>query len=365
MRFSLLTQAICGAVTVSALGIPDLEERQAKLVDLSMFQGHTFPLLSPEQAAAEAGQNNSNFKPETVSRPNAAQVKVQAAGSCANPAVRYEWRNLSDAHKAAYIKAAKCLFGKPGQTGLTGATNRQFDMQAIHQHMTSIIHNVGQFLPWHRYYLHTYERLLREECGYTGPMTWWDETKDAGHFNTAPMFTESYFGHAPLKTSDNKGTCITSGAFANTELDIGPGQGNTKHCLSRAVDEGLSKSITNSFISSCNSHDNFTDMWKCSYTGPHAYGHDAVGAVMSDVDTSPGDPIFFLHHAFIDRNWRIWQNADKNGRLYQINGYTTQSPPYKTTTLDYTLSSMNIRPDATVRDVMDTEGGYLCYKYDY
>jgi hypothetical protein len=26
----------------------------------------------------------------------------------------------------------------------------------------------GQFLPWHRYYMHIYETLLRDECGYTG-----------------------------------------------------------------------------------------------------------------------------------------------------------------------------------------------------
>jgi len=37
-------------------------------------------------------------------------------------------------------------------------------------------HLTGIFLPWHRLYLHTMERLLREKCGYKGYMTYWDWT---------------------------------------------------------------------------------------------------------------------------------------------------------------------------------------------
>ena len=38
---------------------------------------------------------------------------------------------------------------------------------------------------------------------------------------------------------------------------------------------------------------------------------------------------------------------------------------YEEVTLDYVLSSWGVLPDVTVYDVMDTEGGYLCYEYDY
>lgn len=86
---------------------------------------------------------------------------------------------------------------------------------------------------------------------------------------------------------------------------------------------------------------------------------------MSDVASSPGDPAFFLHHAFVDHNWRIWQNGNTSSRLYQINGFSTRDEPRKTLTLDYVLTSKGLRPDVTVRDVMDTMGGYLCYSYNY
>jgi tyrosinase len=88
---------------------------------------------------------------------------------------------------------------------------------------------------------------------------------------------------------------------------------------------------------------------------------------MADVDSSPGDPVFFMHHGFIDRNWRIWQEADTANRLYQMNGYTTQNcgTRCQETTLDYELDIHNIIGGATVNDMMDTTGGMLCYVYDY
>jgi tyrosinase len=85
---------------------------------------------------------------------------------------------------------------------------------------------------------------------------------------------------------------------------------------------------------------------------------------MSDVASSPGDPIFFMHHGFVDHSWRIWQNADPAKRLYQVGGVTTEGGNTPLT-LDHVLSSQGLRPEVTVNDVMDTEGGYLCYRYDY
>ncbi len=95
---------------------------------------------------------------------------------------------------------------------------------------------------------------------------------------------------------------------------------------------------------------------------PHAYGHNGVGGVMSDVASSPGDPIFFMHHGFIDHAWRIWQN-DNAGRLTDVASPTNQDGS-GTLTLNYVLSSKGLAPAVTVADVMDTTGTYLCYKYN-
>jgi tyrosinase len=36
--------------------------------------------------------------------------------------------------------------------------------------------------------------------------------------------------------------------------------------------------------------------------------------------SSPGDPIFFLHHAWLDKLWADWQAQDPSSRLKDIGG---------------------------------------------
>ena len=33
-------------------------------------------------------------------------------------------------------------------------------------------HDTAAFLPWHRYFIHVYENALREECAYSGHLTY-------------------------------------------------------------------------------------------------------------------------------------------------------------------------------------------------
>lgn len=41
----------------------------------------------------------------------------------------------------------------------------------------------------------------------------------------------------------------------------------------------------------------------------HNHGHAWIGDIMNNTSTSPTDPIFWLHHAEIDRLWEIWRQA--------------------------------------------------------
>jgi tyrosinase len=45
--------------------------------------------------------------------------------------------------------------------------------------------------------------------------------------------------------------------------------------------------------------------------------------------TSPGDPIFYFHHAALDRLWWIWQMQDPDKRLNAIP--TGTMPPMRRT----------------------------------
>jgi len=137
---------------------------------------------------------------------------------------------------------------------------------------------------------------------------------------------------------------------------------------------------------------------------------------MLDVFSSPGDPLFYLHHAWIDKLWTDWQSQDRAPRLRDMGG-TNQGfpitfpgngtfPPFpgppgngtcfpggfpggafpggffgppigpgdplfrkkegdsaNVTTLGHVLTSYEAIPNVTVSDVMDVQGGYLCYEY--
>ncbi|KAL7267860.1 hypothetical protein RUND412_009538 [Rhizina undulata] len=89
-----------------------------------------------------------------------------------------------------------------------------------------------------------------------------------------------------------------------------------------------------------------------------------LGGQMADVATSP-DPVFFLHHTFLDRVWWQWQEEDLETRLTDITGYTSEYEPstgWVNVTLDFEIDMFAIIPNATVGEVMDVRGSLLCYE---
>lgn len=81
----------------------------------------------------------------------------------------------------------------------------------------------------------------------------------------------------------------------------------------------------------------------------------------------PVDPVFFLHHAQVDRLWWIWQMKDPKTRLKQFHG---PAEDFRNITITHSTASKTdallmggIADDIKVEDVMDTKGEYLCYEY--
>jgi tyrosinase len=114
-------------------------------------------------------------------------------------------------------------------------------------------------------------------------------------------------------------------------------------------------------VNACNSRGDYADMADCSERGAHAWGHNGIGAVMQDTAASPSDPVFWLHHGFVDRNFRIWQNQN-SARLTYVNGVDKAGNPL---TLDTGVSVNGLRPNIQIRDLLDTTNTRLCYKYNY
>lgn len=72
------------------------------------------------------------------------------------------------------------------------------------------------------------------------------------------------------------------------------------------------------------------------------------------------DPIFYLHHGQLDRVWWLWQNRDKANRIKDYSGANLNGGNVSLTDV---LPLAGLDKDVTVAEIMDTEGGELCYRY--
>ncbi|KAF1927043.1 Di-copper centre-containing protein [Didymella exigua CBS 183.55] len=297
-----------------------------------------------------ASSNKENIK-VSVASVNA------AAATCSNVRVRTEWDSVSTGDRQNFVDSLKCLMAKAPSGQFSASKSRYEDYTALHQTLTPRVHSNSKFLLWHRYLLWTWESELRESCGLTATLPWFDETKYAGKFGQSSIFSSQWFGGIGLG-----GACVTDGQFANLAINIGPGSGNTPHCLARNGDAAKTINTGQSMVDACNARTTFADMAGCSEGGAHAWGHNGIGAVMQDVYASPADPIFWLHHGFIDRNFRIWQNQNSAVRTTTIDGTDVDG---NALTLDSTINVYSFKPDVKIRDILDTAGETLCYKYNY
>lgn len=357
MRLSLSLGLVVatGTALVSGAAVPSSPIPTASLTPL--------PLSIFEQTAGKALSTddllnlNTTTEPEEVQFSTLSEVTTQA--DCSNPRYRREWHSLSVASQNAFVTSVQCLLSRPPSGKYPNAKNRYEDLVALHQAYTPNVHGNSKFLIWHRYFLWTFEQLLRDECGFTADLPWFDETKYAGRFSQSTIFSNDFFG--PIAYPN--GGCVTTGKFANLALNVGPGAGNTLHCLQRKGDASVTGRITQAVVDQCNAFGSYRDMAACSEGQAHAFGHNGIGAVMLDMYASVGDPVFFLHHAFVDHSYRIWQNQDP-ARITAagMNGNDVNGNPL---TLNTGVYMNGVRPDTTIGEIINTMGSKLCYRYDY
>ncbi|KAL2160796.1 hypothetical protein VTH06DRAFT_993 [Thermothelomyces fergusii] len=304
-----------------------------------------------------------------------------ASAACTNPAKRRAWHTLSNDEKLEYIQAELCLMELPAKLGLPAARTRFDELQAIHQLQAYATHFVGAFLPFHRMMMYAHETALREECNYTGYQPYWYEQRDAGRFSRSELFDPVYgFGGDGV----GRDRCIADGPFANYTNALGPGYENTDHCINRAINDWASQGSSQQYVDACLALETFEDAWPCIEGRPHSGGHGGVGGQMQNGVSSPGDPLFYLHHTWLDKVFWDWQARDRPTRTTTIGG-TNVAPdglpgfptrpsnipkptgadgdPGTITTLGHVLNMYGNMPNATVGDVLDIQGDFLCYEY--
>lgn len=329
------------------------------------------------------------------------------SGSCniGNVKIRREWRTLSKAQRKSYIAAVKCVRDTPSilAPGVsTGSKSLFDDFVYVHLNQTLFIHFTGNFLIWHRWYIHQYEQKLNA-CGYNGALPYWEWGLDVNNPHNSPIFDGSDTslggdgdfipGPGPvLNIPGNadpiilaKGTgggCVTTGPFANMTVHLGPitqpdPTADNPRCLKRDLNADAGKRFS--------SFRNTTDLILGSSTieffrttmegdpnyvpnslGVHGGGHFMIGGDPgSDAFISPGDPAFYLHHAQIDRVYWIWQMLDFQNRQ-GVFGTNTMLDfiPSPNTTVEDPIDLSPIAGPVKIKTLMNTVGGTpLCYVY--
>lgn len=185
------------------------------------------------------------------------------------------------------------------------------------------------------------------------------------------------------------GGCVTTGPFANLTVafgEISPGLSADlfnnphnldykPHCLRRdlsprAAEDTLTAEQVRNLLSSPNVtvFNQVIDLGVLSgVRGVHPRGHQVVGGAMADSFTSPGDPVFYLHHTQLDRLWTQWQQLDPNTRQYALSGTGTafDYPPSPDFQLNDTINLGKLSPQGPrpIRDFMSTVQGPFCYEY--
>lgn len=153
------------------------------------------------------------------------------------------------------------------------------------------------FWAWHRMYLYWFERIVRKYSGmYDWALPFWDWTNPAERAIPAPfrVSTDAELYEPTRNASMNGG-----------------GQLSTS----------LGTSVSNAMM--------LLDYFSAQsgVNGPHGSVHIAMGGNFGAVVTAAQDPLFWLHHSEVDRQWNQWL-AQGGGRSSPVGDTTWRNLTY-------------------------------------
>jgi tyrosinase len=173
---------------------------------------------------------------------------------------------LTDTEKERYI----CAFKMINADGTLG------QLVNIHAGM-HMQHTNRRLLPWHRAFLVLFEEALHnyhpDVC-----VPYWDWAADQS-------FPDWLEGIVPTVNTPT----------GTVQVVRSPGTSAQLSSIVSGTAGALSQNTYDSFTSPIN--------------GIHGGVHIWVGGTMSDASISPADPVFWLHHANLDRLWWQWYNS--------------------------------------------------------
>lgn len=191
-------------------------------------------------------------------------------------------------------------------------------------------HRGPGFLPWHRVFLQHVENDLKSIDASIN-LPYWDWTEDEADPAASPLWADSFFGGSGVE-SDYWRVADGPFAFSKGNWDLAPIAGFPERGLKRQLGKRVASLPTRADVLLVMRESLYDappynaspfsqgfrsrlEGWISQRGDPqvstsgsqlHNRVHGWVGGNMT-LMTSPDDPLFFLHHAFIDKIWADWQ----------------------------------------------------------
>jgi tyrosinase len=261
----------------------------------------------------------------------AANVPGIVALAQAGPFLRRSLHGMADNDPIleAWRDGVRLLKARPASNPVSWA-----NFAAIHGDANSFNlcpHGNWYFLPWHRAYLLTYERAVRQLTGHNDfALPYWDWTQDR---QMPSAFVQPMFNGMPNSLFESQRDATPTDSLPDTT--VGPAVINQiladapfeTFATSRPVGQNdLSQSWINAEFSGT--------LGKLEQT-PHNLVHVFVGGIMGQANSAL-DPIFMMHHCNIDRIWWLWNQGGQvdspdplwSGMTIQNNFFNPDGTPY-------------------------------------
>jgi tyrosinase len=322
---------------------------------------------TPDASAVSVDPNDSVYDATANWRPGECP-----GGRPVGPTTRISATQLTTAQRAAYVAAVLRLKATPSPYDSTHTLSYYDQFVYWHQQLSHCQqtdplnshqmwgHAGPMFLAWHREFLALFQAALNSVSDHPIAIPYWDWTDRS---SVKSVFADDFMGGNGNPADNN---AVETGPFAKGKwklkvlnygtqsvlngqnyltrsfgppgdlplrsdvinvleaplYDVPPYNEDANDSISmRNALEGFPQDLAGSpaFDLCLPTNERFRvfNVAMRAQEGPHNLGHDWVGGTMAVIMTSPNDPVFFLHHANVDRIWAQWQ---------QIHGVNTYSP---------------------------------------
>lgn len=303
-KLSLLLMVLCLllAGTTGCSGYDPADEPSPEPVPQPM------PEPMPEPVPEPAPEPMPEPTPEPVPEPMPEPVPEPepTPEPATQPLVRRNIASFSDADIALLRAAIQTMQSRPVsdptswlyQANIHGTTE-----SPLRPAWRTCQHGSYFFLSWHRMYLYYFERILRAATGdpnTTLTLPYWDYTSSAPGARQIPLpLRQPANPSNPLWVSARSAVMNGGGSLPASAVDTSLAYAYRNFCA--PTGSGLSFGGQQVAVPV---HGGFPH--SAFETTPHDAVHVQIGGWMGSFSTAARDPIFWLHHANIDRLWKRW-----------------------------------------------------------